>query len=208
MTIQKTQSPSTPSSTAAALSGNKLAGGLAQKARDVMESLVSPVMTTKLSELPTTKERLHALADAIEHEELVKAGIGFNMAQWYGYKDDSAVARQDNTQGHTCGTVACLAGWTALMEDGPQKFTPDSRASNLEMYQRAIQVLGIRTIDAQALFIPENGGYVGSGSGKYGYITTKQAVAVVRHFADTGNVRWNGFDKSGNPKIILLADTM
>lgn len=206
MTIQKTQSPSPPSSTDAALSGNKLAGGLAQKARDVMESLVSPVMTTKLSELPTTKERLHALADAIEHEELVKDGIGFNMAQWYGYKDDSA-SRQDNTQSHTCGTVACLAGWTALMEDGPQKFTPDSRASNMEMYQRAIQVLGIGAIDAQALFIPENGGYipenggyVGSGPGRYGYITTKQAVAVVRHFADTGKVKWGSFDTKGKPK--------
>lgn len=197
MTIQKQSAPSAAHSTDAALTGSSTAQSAAAKARAALETIVSPAITPKLSELPTTKERLLAVADAIEHEALVKKNIGFNMSQWYYSSDSERPSRRDKT-GHECGTIACIAGWTALMEDGPDRTNMAGWETNIDngIPARARVVLGISRDDARHLFTPEDNGY----GGGYSEITPAHAVAVIRHYAETGTIRWNNFDSDGKPK--------
>lgn len=194
---QKQSTPAQPSVTSTdTLHGNAQAKVLADKANAALEHLISPAITPKLSELPTVEARLLALADAIERQELVKHGIGFNMAVYYT-RSSNDISKQDKT-GHHCGTVACLAGWTTLLEDGPNK--TDFAGNELSLMSgipgRATAILGIDYGTAVQLFMPSSG----DGPQMFNTITPEHAVAVVRHLAATGHVRWSNFDNAGNPK--------
>ncbi len=187
MTIQKTATttPATQAHTEAT-TGNKTASDAAKKARGIMETVIGPELTPKLSELPTTEARLMALADAIERAELVKQGVGFNMGRWFAVT--TAIPNKIRTA-HACGTVACLAGWTAVLEDGQEGMHED------KVYRRAINILGITDGTAKELFVPEiNGGPAHLS------ISAEHAVAVVRNLARTGKVEWNKFDSDGKEK--------
>ncbi len=184
MSIQKTSVPVHQSSTDAALSGNKSADAMAKSARKVIEDLMQPAMTPKLSELPTKRERLHAVADAIERQELVKQGIGFNMGVW---KDRGV---QDKT-GNRCGTAACISGWATLLEHGAEYDGFFGRGVGQE-------ILGLNYAEARALFIGM--GIEDNHLVNLSDVTPQQAVSVLRHFADKNEVRWDLFDNQGKRK--------
>src|SRR5882757_7616310 len=124
-----TQRQKTPAPVAAPsidnLHGNIEAIHMAGKVKAALENIMSaPLENKKLSELPTKAARLNTLADAIEAQALVKDGIGFNMAKYY----DHAFIHKDK-MGHACGTIACIAGWTTLMEDGLASAMPGNNMS-------------------------------------------------------------------------------
>lgn len=157
--------------------GNAQAGQAAAKSRAALDSIMEGV---RLRDLPTTKDRLLAVANAIEQEELAKSDlkIGFNMADFY-----SDIGYRDRTK-HSCGTIACIAGWVSLMDD------PSVRGGR-EMDSRAKDILGISSEDAAELF----GYYVSSG--ELGNFSSERAVSVIRHYAETGDVDWYGFNNDG-----------
>lgn len=196
MTIQKQQpTPQSHSNMEEALSGNHAAGELAQKAAALMEQLMGSTVTTKLSELPTRKERLLALADAIERQELVKKGIGFNMRRWYGGRaDENRLRPKQGMEQHSCGTVAYIAGWTAILEGHPTD-SPNASFSDTAIYNNAKKILNLSEEEGRRLFVPGEHYDV-----LHDAVTAELAVAVIRHFAETGSIAWNDFDSDGKRK--------
>lgn len=164
------------------LSGNKEGARGAGLSEAVLDRV-------RLRDLPTKKEKLLALADAIEAHELATKDIGFNMG-WYFLGDSpetSAVVkdRKLDQTGHTCGTVACIAGWASLMDD-PTNHNDD------EIANRAQSILGISDKERGYLF---GGDFYG---GSINDISTQCAVAAIRDLANTGRITNGGFDLKGN----------
>ncbi len=168
-------------SQAAPLSGNKEAARVAEKSKFVR---------MKLSDLPTRQAKLHYLADAIESHILLDEGIGFNMATWrdpvkaYGNKLGA------DQREHMCHTVACIAGWTGLLEHGAE-FSPGPYS--------AAALLDLNEEEMNALFQGEGrnssaavGGYTALDD-----LSESRAIAVIRHLADHGEVRWDLFNQDG-----------
>lgn len=82
-----------------------------------------------------------------------------------------------------CGTAACVKGWWYLMKGENPKISDLS----------AEHEMGLGELQAQRLFTPP-GWYSKPGS-----FTAPQAVSVLRHLAQTGDVAWYLFDRSGAP---------
>ena len=117
-------------------------------------------------------------------------GIGFNMA--YTYCDDcSNHAEQEWNQG--CGTVMCIAG-AALVFDPDTKDTASHISDMDETEGYARRNLGISEEDADALFYPDFSPdrYYGRDESMnyYHMITPQQAAETIRHYMDTGEVKW------------------
>jgi len=205
MTIQKKSSQQGVSSASSTQRGNFSAEMAARQARNTIEHMIEPALTPKLRDLSTKKERLLAVADAIEQAALVKDGIGFNMAPFYtDLRDEKTrekmdqwlknVGRDQTTDtffedktGHACKTVACIAGWTSLLDDPSNK---DSES----MDRRASDILDLTREESRTLFYG-SGAYVDREN-----ITDKHAVAVLRDFAENGKVRWGKFNSDGTKK--------
>jgi hypothetical protein len=124
------------------------------------------------------KENILKVADAIESATLAKEhGIGFNMVSFY---DDSG-ADSDHTE-YECCTVACIAGWAAIMSDGYEtvrSLTPSDISKEAQNY------LGLSLCEADDLFCA-SGTRVDMDD-----ITQTDAVKVLRHLAETGDVDWS-----------------
>ncbi len=167
---------------AAPLAGNAQAAAVAAKSASVLET-IAVAERISLRSLPSRRLKLLALAEAIEREDLVREGIGFNMKVWraktQGWRPDQ--------MGHSCGTVACIAGWTALLDD------PSVTGDN-EIQERAKKILGLNSEESVRLF--------GALGAQYDLedITAKHAVAVLRDFAESGEIRWRHFDYTGKRK--------
>ncbi len=199
MTQKQSTPAQAPAPTNDAMSGNKAAQGMADKANAMLEQLISPAISPKLSELPTVEARLMAVADAIEKHALVKDGIGFNMLVWRATIPDARDLARNHVDfthaeelaidrtGHQCGTVACIAGWVDIMEDGVE-----DGARSRPMW-RARDILGLSENTARALFM----GNSASGRSLMEF-TDKQAVAVLRNLAKTGKVEWFSYNKNGS----------
>lgn len=198
MTIQKQQpTPQSHSNMEEALSGNPAAGELAQKAAALMEQLLGPAVTPKLSELPTKADRLNAVADAIERQELVKRGIGFNMGSWCDSAGANRLKAKAGEKQTYCGTVACIAGWTDALDrsgDYPddESFRHKMMSTNVGISYRAGRILGLTSTEMSTLFVPWSHPAVLS----YDF-SPERAIAVLRHFAKTNEVRWDLFDVNG-----------
>jgi hypothetical protein len=138
------------------------------------------------------KQNILAVADAIEHATLAKEiGLGFNMSA-YASADSANEYNRLNTE-HTCGTVACIAGWAVTMfeKDGtPREVALDPRAL-VQLDDTAIGVvsehaaaaLGLSSSIASQLFAPDI-------TGSYDDIEPERAVETLRHMAETGFVDW------------------
>jgi hypothetical protein len=127
------------------------------------------------------RDKVLMVADAIENATLAKdIGVGFNMRDFYDLR-----ARCDQT-GHSCGTTACTAGWAWLMfkdKDSIDHTLPD------EIELQAAELLGLTEAEADNLFF-------GVDCGKrLTDITTGDAIKVLRHLADTGEVDWTIIEK-------------
>ncbi len=178
---------------AAPLAGNAQAAAVAAKSASVLET-IAVMESLKLTDLPTTEERLLALADAIEREALVRDGIGFNMATWNMRAEDYPKNRGEVSDqlGHSCGTVACIAGWADAMENGATRMA----GINDDLTpRRAQRILGIQAHEAHSLFYADD-----ASPTELQNISAKRAVAVLRDFAASGSVRWYAFDNQGNRK--------
>ena len=113
----------------------------------------------------TQREHALAVAEAIE-----KHADRFRQDQWR----------------HTCGTPACIAGWScALQHDKEQP-----RQVNLNDYdgsdikRKAAEALGLTPREASDMFQPEPYGEFGERP------TAAEAVSVLRHYVETGEVHW------------------
>lgn len=124
------------------------------------------------------KDNILAVADAIENHTI--PDLGFNMSNWFS---PTSQDRRDNS-GHGCGTVACVAGWSAVLATGRQ---PDN---NRWYYGKdhaekvAKEYLGLSWPDSSRLFEPEEDVY------EWRDIPPARAVAVLRHLAATGEIDW------------------
>jgi hypothetical protein len=124
------------------------------------------------------KENILKVADAIENATLAKEhGIGFNMVSFY---DDESGVGFDHTE-YKCYTVACIAGWAAIMSGGHETVrspTPSDISKEAQNY------LGLSLCEADDLFCA-SGTRVDMDD-----ITSQDAVKVLRHLAETGDVDW------------------
>lgn len=115
------------------------------------------------------KKRLLKLADVIEgtsKRPLVDGKpIRFNMDQYVKKTE--------------CGTAACIAGTAAFMAD-------PHNAVEWTASEIARGWLGLDREQATLLFLPHD--YKGPS---WSSITPRRAVAVLRHFAETGEIKWN-----------------
>lgn len=128
------------------------------------------------------KANILRVADAIENGELVKRGIGFNMAFYLAPTEESLVV--DKIGG--CGTTACIAGWAyALQRPRTKAATFIKRDVEVHVRADATEFLGLTGVEAHKLFVPSD------EAGPWRNITPAHAVAVLRHLAETGEVDWS-----------------
>ncbi len=182
MTQRTIKTPTKPAQEAKPLAGNS----------EAKEFLKKALYNKKLSDLPTSKERLLAVADAIEHAALVEKDIGFNMEVYVS----TGSSLEDQT-GHHCGTVACIAGWANLLEDAAKY-----RDESINHPREAARLLMLDDNTAFELFSgfgTEHYPNYDEDDEEYLNVTTAHAVAVIRHLAETGDVKWHGFDENGKP---------
>lgn len=181
MTQRTRTTPSPATDNGAKLTGNKAAKAVLD--RTLEKIIATPLENMKLSELPTTKERLLMLADIIEAQALLSKGIGFNMSDWHSKTYD----KYQDRGGHFCESAACIAGSAVMWEDGKPPYASGSGYS-----ERAAEILGVTYDDSDQLFTP-------SGRSSVGYSATPiQAAAVIRNFAETGIVDWVSVMKNGD----------
>ncbi len=112
------------------------------------------------------KERILKVADAIENHHFKT--LGFNMINYISEE-------VPDRSGHDCGTTACIAGWVHALQKGIKK----TLACKLPIAEYAQKYLGLNDRQAWALFMECTTN-----------ITDKEAVKVLRHLAETGNVNW------------------
>lgn len=86
---------------------------------------------------------------------------------------------------HVCGTAACIAGWTAAIFKPRTRLVDDPNGDD-RLFFTAASLLGLDEADAHRLFIPCD------LCGR----TTTEAVRVLDHLLETGEVDWF---KAGEP---------
>lgn len=151
------------------------------------------------------KEAIRRVANAIARAERTKTGlfgkIGFNMYRFIT-QIDPELDIKDHVD--SCGTVACIAGWTCLMEledkidvilesgnnsdysnPGTSMFVAIADIQGNNIQERARQILGLDVTDACNLFDPR------PNNTNLSNITASEAVLVLRHLAKTGEVDWS-----------------
>lgn len=135
------------------------------------------------------KDNVLAVADAIEKHSI--PDLGFNMSVFI---QPTIIARCVDQSGHSCGTVACVAGTIRAMRTGQITFIS---AGEMD-WTEEVAWLDLAGDVAEELFFAE--GYLGQlydeaddTDGVIGLedFTAAQAVAVLRHLAETGEVDWS-----------------
>jgi hypothetical protein len=121
------------------------------------------------------KDNILAVADAIEKHSI--PDLGFNMALLNG--EGSA-----DLSGHECGTVACIAGWTCAVAKIAPSFEGAREFLGLERKQSSVS-----DYHNGNLFFPDL-------KSDHWDATPSQAVAVLRHLAETGIVDWSVASKA------------
>ncbi len=107
----------------------------------------------------------------------------FNMSNWIAGVIGRNKGREAATgnEKHTCGTSACIAGWTVLLYS-------DSPTSGVGVATEAARLLELPETKANALFY----GYMSNGGQvELSKITQKQAVTTLERLLATGDVRWD-----------------
>lgn len=124
-------------------------------------------------------ENIRAVAEAIRQATV--PGLGFHMNMIHGARDH--VNFPDKT-GRDCETVACIAGWTVAVLDGPGEIPDDPIA----VKARARALLRLEVGEVQGLFYPYD--HLESA-------TPAQAAEVLHQFANRGVVDWGAVDENG-----------
>ena len=110
----------------------------------------------------------------------------FNMAVWSQSDLDALSTATLYQMQHNCGTAACIGGWaeTLFVAKEPTDFI-GAGSDTL-----TIEALGITAEQAEELFFPH---YQLSEAGldaSYSQLTQRQAVEVLDHLIETGQVDW------------------
>ena len=121
---------------------------------------------------------VNRVIEAIRLGSKARPGMGFNMNYWQSEPDDySSIV---DKSGRGCGTVACIGGWCNLLEEH------DTGTPRISSSRKAAEFLGIDDITAaEDLFYPDF-----AITTDYDSITADQAIAVLEHLRDTGEVDW------------------
>jgi hypothetical protein len=128
------------------------------------------------------KEVVMGVAEAIARSEV--RGLGFNMSTWIGAGSGEIYDRFDHT-GRGCGTVGCIAGWTVQLfdEEGNRRWRWwGTKWKKGDVFDRARFAMDLDGDTAKRLFLAE--GITLED------VTQCQAVAVLKHLAETGEVDW------------------
>ena len=122
------------------------------------------------------KENVLAVADAIERHSI--PDLGFNMSCFVGEVEPGF---RDDHFGSTCGTVACIAGWTRCVRTMKALELPRGD------FNWALEAdwLGLDGATSE-LFWGDD--FVNRHLEE---VTPSQAVHVLRHLAETGEVDWS-----------------
>ena len=114
------------------------------------------------------KERLLLLAEHLEKPETAEH---FDLS-YYFYR---ASPHEDvGTSIHLCGTTACVAGHAIAL------FSPEYKPTPQSAFWAAVRVLDLEEETACNLFLNWDDNY-----------SAAEAARVVRHLAETGEVRWS-----------------
>jgi hypothetical protein len=135
-----------------------------------------------------TKDNVLAVADAIEAQRFPR--LGFNM-RWLFLKREPRRPDEIDMSGHDCGTVACIAGWALAVKKGSQP--RNAKKAEGEALITAEEYLGLNQYEAHALFFPPER--------HERDITPSEAVAVLRHLAETGEVDWSVAPVAGLERV-------
>lgn len=131
---------------------------------------------------------LNGLIDLLENLPPEKER-GFNMSD---YHSDDLSHLSTHTK-HECNSVSCIAGWAALYmkTDGTLLKRPRDLGWNFRGYMETAQgLLGLTQDQSLCLFEPMF--YVASVCDKdWDAVTPVQAVKVLKHLRDTGEVNWD-----------------
>jgi hypothetical protein len=134
--------------------------------------------------MTVNRENVLKVADAIERHSI--KNLGFNMGYFMFDADPTSSWARDNS-GHSCGTIACIAGWTRCVRTG-RRFARTGAGPDEFPWQREADWLGLDTEAGYTLFLTDD-------ELPLEEITSAEAVAVLRHLADTGEVDWSVADK-------------
>jgi hypothetical protein len=125
------------------------------------------------------------VADAIERASV--PGLGFNMGGFVGRVTDTF----PDLSGRSCGTAACIAGWTvAVHRNGA---IPEQNQPDIDYETDAGVFLGLRDTDTEALFFPA--GFTND------IHTPEMAIRCLRNLAITGKVDWELAMKGDEPVL-------
>ena len=127
------------------------------------------------------REMILRVADAIEAADKAETTpvMGFNM----NYVREISASSEEDMTGHGCGTVSCIAGWTLAIDSDfkiDKKITPDDPLWK----GAAAHLLGLDKEAAHNLFMAV-------GAADIEEVTPAEAIAVLRHLAETGEVDWS-----------------
>lgn len=131
-------------------------------------------------------ENVLKVADAIEQHSI--PDLGFNMLDYVHEVDPNNgydVKYYGDRSGHSCGTVACIAGWARRIRTG-QPLAPE--AGYLFDWRTEARWLGLSPRvggSGALLFLGDD-----DTNERLDKVTTAEAVAVLRHLAKTGKVDW------------------
>lgn len=119
------------------------------------------------------KEKILAVADAIERHAI--DDLGFNMTTYLA--DDSLY---EDTSGHNCGTVGCIAGWANALEYGVKGML---EFAHPDFFLKGAMILDLDQRTATLLFTPS--------PLRFDNIKATEAVRVMRRLVETGEVDWS-----------------
>lgn len=131
------------------------------------------------------KENIRIVKEAIAHQSLTETdGVAYDQGAWKGRS-------QRTINGHSCGTRACIAGWTvALLDPNLWNRIPNDRGignnergigSGYGIRERAMKLLGLDERQATILF---------QGRGNRDWDVCAAAYTL-DHLEKTGEVSWD-----------------
>lgn len=136
------------------------------------------------------RDRVLQVADAIEHR--AADAVGFNMGVGYSEEGEGDFDSYPDHEYRHCKSVGCIGGWTNLLFESGGYSHGDLYAA-----QRALE---LTDTEAEDLFYGTR-----HNADNLRSITPEYAVAVLRDFAATGQVRWDYYNNAGT-KIRSDAD--
>ena len=128
------------------------------------------------------KMNLMRVIKAIEGDEFKE--LGFNMAYWMR---TPTMANEDHSHKHGCGTLACIGGWANVVRYG---FTTAGQYDEND----AMDFLGLTDLEGIMLFyceLEERDADDAAESLPMSFVTQEEALLVLNHLYDTGEINWS-----------------